>query len=274
MNLHLGVCTALALLGLGLPLGAAPTPEPKPPTAEDMAQARKVVEASDKLQGQDAIIEPINDPEVLRSLPGCVLIGVRFRQFPVARRVPPGLSGSNLFAVDRSDKITVLSGPHQLDGLFRTYLVPATNNDRLKDAAVALVRLAAQLHQDGFFRFQLLPDATKVGSDAQGPTASATMGVIKGGSGFLQVTLCFDKTGRMIGRMEKNALTKGPRPICQATKLLDPDPVVRRMAEQDLLIMGKAAKPYLDEQRSRASAPLQQAIDHLWRRIEQSDRDP
>src|SRR5205085_1021891 len=64
----------------------------------------------------------------------------------------------------------------------------------------------------------------------------------------------------------------GPRPICQATKLLDPDPVVRRMAEQDLLIMGRAVKPYLDEQRARAEPGLRKAIDRLWQRILDEDR--
>jgi hypothetical protein len=49
--------------------------------------------------------------------------------------------------------------------------------------------------------------------------------------------------------------------------LLDADPIVRRMAEQDLLIMGSAAKSYLDEQRAKASPELRRAIDRLWQRI-------
>src|SRR2546430_9082269 len=43
-------------------------------------------------------------------------------------------------------------------------------------------------------------------------------------------------------------IKKGIRPICQATKLLDPDPVVRGMAEQAILVMGKAAKEYRSEE--------------------------
>jgi len=39
------------------------------------------------------------------------------------------------------------------------------------------------------------------------------------------------------------------------------------MAEQDILVMGKAAKGYLDEQRAKASPELQQAIDEIWERI-------
>jgi hypothetical protein len=67
-------------------------------------------------------------------------------------------------------------------------------------------------------------------------------------------------------------LKPGPRPICQATKLLDADPVVRRMAEQDLLVMGRAARPYLDEQRAKAAPELQKAIDRVWERICADDR--
>ena len=62
-------------------------------------------------------------------------------------------------------------------------------------------------------------------------------------------------------------LRPGIRPICQATKLLDRDPIVRRMAEQDVLVMGRAAKPYLDQVRATARPKLQQAIDRIWQRI-------
>jgi len=45
------------------------------------------------------------------------------------------------------------------------------------------------------------------------------------------------------------------------------DPIVRRMAEQDVLVMGRAAKPYLDQVRATARPKLQQAIDRIWQRI-------
>jgi len=73
--------------------------------------------------------------------------------------------------------------------------------------------------------------------------------------------------GSLVNILEKSVLRPGIRPICQATKLLDRDPIVRRMAEQDLLFMGRAAKPYLDQVRAAARPKLQQAIDRIWRRI-------
>jgi hypothetical protein len=56
-----------------------------------------------------------------------------------------------------------------------------------------------------------------------------------------------------------------------STKLLDPDPVVRGMAEEAILVVGKGAKAYLDEQRARARPELQEAIDRIWRRILSED---
>jgi hypothetical protein len=54
--------------------------------------------------------------------------------------------------------------------------------------------------------------------------------------------------------------------------LLDPDPVVRSIVEQDLLIMGPAAGPYLEEQRARAAPDLQRAIDRIWQRVLAGER--
>src|SRR5207249_6646109 len=67
------------------------------------------------------------------------------------------------------------------------------------------------------------------------------------------------------------SIRPGPRPICQATKLLDADPLVRRICEQDLLIMGLSARDYLAEQRAAARPELRDAIDRLWQKIQRSE---
>ena len=62
--------------------------------------------------------------------------------------------------------------------------------------------------------------------------------------------LTFDKeTGRLTKVTEVNKVVRGIRPRCQATRLLDPDPVIRAICEQDILVMGVAARAYLLEQR-------------------------
>ena len=88
-----------------------------------------------------------------------------------------------------------------------------------------------------------------------------------GNAGEITASLTFDPAGVLTNVSESAQIHRGIRPICQATKLLDPDPIVRGMAEQDILVMGKAAKGYLDEQRAKASPELQQAIDEIWERI-------
>ena len=82
----------------------------------------------------------------------------------------------------------------------------------------------------------------------------------------------FDEGGGLVRTTWEKHLKPGPRPIGQASKLLDADPVVRRMAERDLLIMGRAAKPYLDDERAKAAPELQAAIDRIWECILKEER--
>jgi len=93
--------------------------------------------------------------------------------------------------------------------------------------------------------------------------------VMKGGNGEINVTMTF-ADGKLTKVADSSKIRPGPRPICQATKLLDADAIVRKMVEQDLLIMGLAAKEYLDEQRAQAGPELRQAIDRLWQRIQKN----
>ncbi len=271
MKRKMGLAGAV-LLGWAAAAAAAPAPERKPPTAEEVARAVKVVQEDEKLKGRGAIITAIEDPAVGKVLPEHVFVAVMFRQYPVGRVPPEGLKASNVFAVDRDGKVTVLTDAGELEKFFRANLAPAREDDQLKEDAHAWIRLAQQFRQDGFFKFALLDKATQVKAEDGGKTVSALVTAMQGGSGTLGATLTFDEAGKLTRVAEENKLRSGPRPICQATKLLDPDPIVRRMAEQDLLIMGTAARPYLDEQRARATPELRQAIDRLWQRIVDAER--
>ncbi len=262
-----------ALLGWTTLAAAAPAPDRKPPTPEEIKQATKVVQADEKLTGRGAAIAPIEDAAVGKMLPDYVFVSVLFRQYPVARMVPEGLKASNVFAVDRDGKVTVLTDARGLEKFFQAHLAAVQEDEPLKDAARAWVRLAQQFRQDGFFKFALVDDATKVRPEDGGKSASATVAAMQGGSGTLRATLSFDEAGKLVKVAEENKLRPGPRPICQATKLLDADPLVRRMAEQDLLLMGAAARPYLDEQRAKAAPELRRAIDRIWQRIAEAERE-
>ena len=103
-------------------------------------------------------------------------------------------------------------------------------------------------------------------------TAKAVVIPLGGNQGEIAASLAFDGGGKLVIVSESTNIKRGIRPICQATRLLDPDPAVRGMAEEAILVMGRAAREYLDEQRARASPELREAIDRLWRRILADDR--
>ena len=102
--------------------------------------------------------------------------------------------------------------------------------------------------------------------------AAASLTPSTDNTGELTATLTFDQGGRLASASETANLKRDIRHIRQATRPLDADPIVRRMVEQDLLVMGKAAREYLDEQRATAGPDLRRAIDGVWQRILAEDR--
>jgi hypothetical protein len=244
-------------------------PQEARPTAESIAKAVKAVkEHLEKRKGAGAAVQYIKDDAVEKVFPHYCLFAVLFRQFPVGRVPPKGLKASNLFAVDADGKVTTLPDAKELERFFQTDLAAVKEEAQMKTAIRAWLRLTQQYHQDGFYTFGLVEDATRV----EGKTARGTVAVMKGGSGTLTASLTFDDAGKLVKVREESKLRPGPRPICQATKLLDKDPVVRRIAEHDLLIMGTVAKEYLGEQRYQASPELRCAIDRIWQRIVEAER--
>jgi hypothetical protein len=215
-------------------------------------------------------ISQVLDAELTRTLPGYAFYALRFRQYPVAQ-VPPGpLKASNVLVVGQDDSVAVLVDPPALEKFFRSTVPPVATEAQAKAAATAWLRLSEELAQDGFFQFSIPESSVAAGLAASGGqrvTGKAVVAPQAGNQGEIDATLIFDQSGKLVSVTETKTIKRGIRPICQATKLLDLDPVIRGMAEQDILVMGKAAKPYLDEQRATAAPDLQQAIDRLWRRI-------
>jgi ubiquinone/menaquinone biosynthesis C-methylase UbiE len=210
---------------------------------------------------------PLADETVARTLPDYQFFVVRFRQYPVPQLSPAPLKIQNLFAVDKQGKVQHLTDPQGLQAFFRTALGPVRDEAAAKDGAGAWLRLREEFTQDGFFKFAIPPEALKAARSGGPWKASGKLIVTQGGRGELQADLSFTEAGKLDRLVETNTIKPGVRPICQATKLLDPDPLVRRMAEQDLLVMGRAAREYLEQQRAQATPALRQAIDRLWRRI-------
>jgi hypothetical protein len=217
------------------------------------------------------VVRPVTDDFVGRTLPNFSFFGVIFRQYPVAVQCPPttDLKCANLFFVQNS-QVDFVSTIDDLRFFFAANLAPAPTQDMATDVASTWLRFSEELKQDLFYTFS--PASVSYVPRADLTWLRAHASVVAGGDGNTDVLMTLGTSGSLVNILEKSALRPGIRPICQAPKLLDPDPIVRRMAEQDLLVMGRAAKPYLDQIRAAARPKLQQAIDRIWQRILTGDR--
>ena len=234
--------------------------------------AKKLAEFKGAERGQ--VIQITEEP-VARVFPGRLFYTLRFRRYPVARQPPEPLGSNNLFVVKPDGSVEYLRDADTLEGLFRAALAPARTDAAAKDAVKGWLRLTQEFFQDGFFQFSVPEDSVKVTSTGNGGlqvTGKVVVNQRGGDSGEIVATLSFDRVGKLAQVSQAGQVRAGIRPICQATKLLDPDPIVRGMAEQAILVIGKAAEEYLDEQRAKASPELQRAIDQIWQRILAEDR--
>jgi len=263
----------VAALALTPALAATREPEPKKATAEDIARAEAAVKKFlEGVKGDYGQVTSIKDDAVEKALPGQLFFAVLYRQYPVGRVPPQGLSASNVFAVDGQGKVTPLPNAAALQKYLKEAMPPAKGDAAATDAARACARLDQELHQDGFYKFEIMGQV-KVEQDKGGArTAVVRTVVMQGGNGDITVVAKFDDVGKLTGVEETAKLKPGPRPICQATLLLHADPLVRRICEQDLLVMGTAALPYLAEQRARATPELQKEIDRVVRLIATGER--
>jgi len=224
----------------------------------------------------------ITDAEVAHIFPGYLFYIVRYPSYPVARALPEPLKYSNLFIIQRNSRTTQLvTDTATLEQFFRSvfkstpdFRYPLGTGTKgisagIHDAIYSWLRLAEELYQDGMYRFSIPAADLKVTTTPTGWTASgrAVVDPSGGNTGEITATMMFNKAHELESVTTNSTLKPGMRPICQATKLLDTDDIVRRMAEQDILLMGRAAECYLVEQRAKAGPELQAAIDRIWARI-------
>jgi hypothetical protein len=206
------------------------------------------------------------------TFPDHVLFAVIFPQYPVARIAPAPLKSSNVIAVPKKDgKPAPITDVKELEMFFKSSARAVKSGDETENATKAWLRAAAELNQDGFYKFTVKSGGAAKTGDTITANGEAPVDPKGGDKGEIKATLTF-KDGKLASADTKANLTPGVRPICQATKLLDPDPIVRRMAEDSIRVMGSAAKPYLDEQRAKASPELREAIDRIWERIVKEGR--
>jgi hypothetical protein len=260
------------LTALAFTAGAARADEPK--VSEDVKAAQeRLAEYLKGIKGaQAAGVTPLADGTA-ETFPDHVLFSVLFPQYPVARVAPPPLSSSNVVAVPKKKdgKPVPITDAKALEKFVKENARAVKTAADGETAMKAWLRASAELNQDGFYKFTIKSEAGKVTGDVVTVTGTAPVDQKNGDKGQIMAALSF-KDGKMLEAATDVKLSPGPRPICQATKLLDPDPIVRRMAEDSIRMMGSRAKPYLDEQRAKASAELREAIDRVWKRILEEGR--
>lgn len=237
------------------------------PATVAKADDQQLVEDYLKSRGASgAVVRPITDDYVGRTFPDFSFFGVIFRQYPLAVLCPQtqDLKCANVFFV-RDGQTDFVSNIQDLKFFFAAELGPVPTEEEAADAASAWLRFSEELKQDLFYTFSAPEISYLPREDIT--TVRGHAAVTAGGEGRIEILMTLGAAGSLVNIHEKGALRQGVRPICQATKLLDSDSIVRRMAEQDLLVMGRAAKPYLDQVRAKAEPKLQRAIDRIWQRI-------
>jgi hypothetical protein len=265
----------ICILGLSAPLCPAQDTGKKEPSAEALMAQKKVEEHLAGLKAEGARVAVIADtPELAKLFPKYQFVAVHFAEWPVPLMPPEPLKARNIFAVLPDGKIENLTQVKDLEGLYKR-VVEIKGTTPPEDALGVWFRLSQELQQDGYFKFKFDKDSVKV--TERGDTADfiGDLKVVEemGNKGSLQATITFNlKSGKVSKVEEKGSVMAGVRPRCQATRLLDPDPVIRAICEQDLLVMGRAIHDYLKEQRAQAGPELQRAIDRVWQRIIEENR--
>ncbi|MBA4187925.1 MAG: hypothetical protein C0467_07890 [Planctomycetaceae bacterium] len=265
------------MLSAALALTAEPTrgEDAKPPTDGELKAAHtRVTEYLKGVEGADAArVTPLTGDGLAATFPDHILFAVMFPQYPVARIAPAPFASSNVVALPKKDgKAVLIPNAKELEIFFKVSSRAVKTEAEATEALKAFLRASSELSQDGFYKFTVKTDEKpKVEGTAITGSGQAVVAPEGGNKGEIKASLTF-KDGKLASADMKVNVTPGIRPRCQATKLLDPDPIVREMAEQSIRVMGSAAKPYLDEQRKKASPELQRAIDRMWARIQSEGR--
>ncbi|MCW5935845.1 MAG: hypothetical protein KIT11_00870 [Fimbriimonadaceae bacterium] len=220
---------------------------------------------------------PLKDDAMEGDPLGFRAVALHFREFPVQMMPPAPLAPRSVFLVDRQERVRLLKKREELDELYKSAKPTFATAELAAKFAAAFLVVSREFSQDGFFKFEK-PQVQPVSDGKADLSLRGVAAVVEqaGDKGALTVNFHFDGIEgggyRLVGLKSSDDILPGVRPVCQSTLLLDPNPVVRRMAERDLLVMGEACLPYLQEQREKVSPELQKEIDRVVARIKRGER--
>jgi hypothetical protein len=251
-----------------LALGAAVAQAGEKKTDDTLTKAKTAVEKQiTEWKGQGAKIAAIDEKVLREVFPKHRFVAAHYAIWPIAVPTPDPLKAQNVFAVADDGKVTHLADDRKLEEFFKSHLKSDANQDK---TTRSYLRLRMEYVQDGYYKFKF-PEKTKIeaeGSSVMVVSATAEVVPEMGNMGSFKAIVRFGRDDNFAGVTEENKVVRGMRPRCQATLLLHPEKLVREIAEQDLLVMGRNARGYLMEQRAKASDELRREIDRVWRQIE------
>ena len=161
-------------------------------------------------------LSPLTDADLAKAFPKATFYLLRFRQYPVAFEVPEGLSAGNI-CVLQGEEVSLVSDDKGLQAFFSKGLPAVMSHDDRRQAAKAWLRIAQELHNDGFYRFKPLAEekVTLALRQVSGVTHVDPQG---GNKGQISAVLTFYYKGKLAKGQSKAELSPGIRPICQSTK--------------------------------------------------------
>jgi hypothetical protein len=205
--------------------------------------------------------------EIAAVLPGYSFVIIIHIEHPVANtNIDPALGTNSIAAVDKNLGVEIINSTDSLVRFFQAHQIPAAGEKMLLTVK-AWLGLSQELKDDGFYSFTIREDSLRI-LPIDSIQAEGISEVTGGGSGAIKANILFGTASHIIYNVvEQVELVEGIRPVCQSTKLLDKDPIVRRMAEGDLLSMGTSCLDYLSVQHAKAAPRLKVAIDAIYQKI-------
>lgn len=217
-----------------------------------------------------AKLQFIDSVALQQAFPDSLFYVLRFPQWPLPMDPPPPLGSNNIFVIAKDSRIAApITSNEQLKQFLVKNSKPTVSEANCRTLLEGVMALVQELAQDGMYQFEIDKHTLSIERTARGRVASGQINALPNGgnSGAVFVSLQFGLKSEVTGLDCQSKLVEGMRPICQSTKLLDADPIVRKMAEKDLLIMGRSAGEYLQWQREQVSPELKVEIDRVWARI-------
>ncbi len=179
----------------------------------------------------------IADDRLTRAFPEYYFYLKRFPRYPLARLLPAPLGTNNLFAVKREkperaaaglelppDQVILITEADMLKKFFLAHaqpiirphirMTPEGVHNGMKAYAYSWLRLSAELHNDGFFRFRIPAEGLQVAAVPGNRQVTGRAEVIPtgGNAGRLTAVLTFDGGTQLAGIEETVELEVGIRP--------------------------------------------------------------